>query len=301
MQQPMLTQMKDSYLIFKEKFLSWYQSLIEMLPNFVVAIVLLLLFYGLAKLTKRVLNRTLNKLIHNRAVSRLIISIVYITIIIIGLFIALEVLNLDKTVTSLLAGVGVISLALGLAFQDAAANLFAGIVLAVRSPIRVDDIVEFDEHLGTITAIDLRTTTILTPQGQNIIIPNRNIFQNPYKHYTINGVRRIDLEVGISYKDDLDKVESVTLEAIKSIEILLENKPVNLFFSEFGDSSINFVVQYWIKFGKINDFLYAQSEGIKRIKKAYDQSGISIPFPIRTIDFSIHSEENKQVFRRITQ
>jgi small conductance mechanosensitive channel len=117
-------------------------------------------------------------------------------------------------------------------------------------------------------------------------------FENQYTHFTINKSRRIDLDVGISYGDDLEKAEKVTLLAIRQIEGLESNKPVDLFYKEFGNSSINFVVRYWVGFNKETDYLRALSQGIKNIKKAYEQNGITITFPIRTLDFGIKGGKN---------
>ena len=211
--------------------------------------------------------------------------------VIVGLFVALGILNLDKTVTSLLAGVGIIGLALGFAFQDAAANFISGIYLAIKSPINVGDIIEVNESFGKVKKIGLRATTILSFQGQDVVVPNRKIFEDSYTHFTINGEQRIDLGVGVSYGDDLEKVEKITLEAINGLDFIKKEKPVDLYYSEFGDSSINFTVRYWVKMGKRTDYLKGLSEGVKAIKKAYDENDITIPFPIRTLDFGIKGGE----------
>ncbi len=99
------------------------------------------------------------------------------------------------------------------------------------------------------------------------------------------------MNVGISYGDDLEKVEEITLEAINRINYLDKDKPVDLYFLEFGNSSINFVVRYWVNYYKQTDYLKALSDGIKNIKKSYDNNNITIPFPIRTLDFGIKGGE----------
>jgi small conductance mechanosensitive channel len=269
------------------KFENWIDTFILMLPNFFIAVIVLLLFYFVARLLTRGLDKTLDRFSSNIAVNRLISSIFHFVIVIIGLFVALGILNLDKTVTSLLAGVGIAGLAIGLAFKDVAANFLAGIYMAIKSPVNVGDLIEYEEHYGRISKIGLRATVLTTLQGQDVVIPNRYLMENPYVHYTINKIRRIDLNVGISYGDNLDKVEKVTLEAINGIEFLKKDKPVDFYYLEFGSSSINFVTRYWVNFKEETDYLKALSEGIRRIKKAYDQNDITITFPIRTLDFGI--------------
>ncbi|UII19954.1 mechanosensitive ion channel family protein [Fulvivirga ligni] len=295
----MFSQISDASKIVVNKLEGWLDQLIIMLPNIVIAILVIVTFYMLSRLVERLLNNILHRFMHNESVVKLILSITSFLIVLVGIMVALGVLKLDKTVTSVLAGVGVIGLALGFAFQDAAANLISGVIMAVQSPINVGDIIESNDVFGTVKTIGLRATTIYDPQGQDVVIPNRLIFQNLYRHYTINGSRRIDLKCGISYGDDLDKVEEVTLAAIKKITFLAEHKDVEFFFTEFGDSSINFVVRYWVNYKRQPDFLKAQSEGIKNLKKAYDQNDITIPFPIRTLDFGIKGGEKlSQVLKK---
>jgi len=272
-----------------EKVSNWLDSIITMLPNFVVAILVLIITAVLARLIRKLVYRMMRKITKNEAIDQLISSIAFFLTFAFGVFIVLRILNLDKTVTSLLAGLGIVGLALGFAFKDIAANFIAGIYLAIKSPINVNDIIEYQGERGFVKEIGLRSSTIMTFQGQDVIVPNRLIMQEKYTHYSINGVRRIDLDVGISYGDDLDKVEKVTLEAIKKISYLKKDKPVDLYFKEFGDSAIIFSVRYWVDY-QLNDYLRylrAQSQGIKNIKKAFDKNDITITFPIRTIDFGI--------------
>lgn len=287
----MIDQISQASEIVLEKIENWYETAVAMLPNFVIAVFVLILFYLLSRGIKKVLAKVLGRFMDNKSIIKLILSLSGFVIMLVGLMVALSVLKLEKTVTSVLAGVGVVGLALGFAFQDAAANFISGVVMAIRSPINIGDIIDSNGYFGTVKKIGLRATTFSVPQGQDVIIPNRLIFQNPYTHYTVNGERRIDLGVGISYGDNLDKVEKVTLKAIKELPFLQKGKDVQFFYTEFGDSSINFVVRYWIDYKKQPDYLTAQSEGIKTIKRTFDENDITIPFPIRTLDFGIKGGE----------
>ena len=269
----------------------WINHLILMLPNFVGAILVLLLFVFTAKLIRNLAGNILNRVSHNTAINKLIASVIYISIIAIGCFVALGILNLDKTVTSLLAGAGILGLAIGFAFQDTFANFISGVIIATRRPFKIGDLIETNDYFGTVHQMTLRSTHLFSVQGQLVIIPNKSVLQNPIKNFSYLGLRRIDLSVGVSYGDDLEKVKQVTLDAINKLDYLDKQKPVDLYYTEFGDSSINFTIRYWIKFNLQKDFLVAQSEGIMNIKKAYDENDITIPFPIRTLDFGIKGGE----------
>ncbi len=283
----MISNFTNAYNKIFIKLADWYEISITMLPNFLVAIFVLILTFILAKFIRKVVSKTLQQFLYNEAVNSLLNTTVYTAIIIGGTFVALGVLNLDKTVTSLLAGIGILGLAVGFAFKDVASNFLSGIYMAVKSPINVGDIIEYNDIYGTVKEIGIRATTLTTIQGQDVIIPNRLIIENYYTHYTVNGQRRIDLSVGISYGDNLEKAENITKNAIEKISFLKPGKTVELFYTEFGSSSINFVVQYWVDFNTETDYLKAQSQGIKNIKQAYDKNDITITFPIRTLDFGI--------------
>ncbi len=277
----------DAYQIITSKIGNWVDQVVSMLPNFVIAILIVVIFYFAARLIASLVSKTLSRFSSNVAIIKLVVSLTRIIIMTTALFIALGILDLEKTVTSLLAGVGIAGLAIGFAFKDTIANFLSGIYIAIKSTVNVGDIMKFSDHYGTVKSIGLRAVKIQTFQGQEVVIPNRLIFEDIYTHYTISHERRIDLNVGISYGEDLQRVEDLTLEAIKSIDYLKKNKPIDLYYQEFGDSSINFVIRYWVRFENQTDYLRALSDGIKRIKSTYDKNDITIPFPIRTLDFGI--------------
>jgi small conductance mechanosensitive channel len=176
---------------------------------------------------------------------------------------------------------------LGFAFQDIAANFVSGIILAFHRPFRVGDIIETNGIEGIVARTDLRVTIIHTYQGQEISVPNKDVLQSALTNFSIKGERRIDLMVGISYGDDLDKVEDLMRDVIGSMEGIIRAEDVIFSYEAFGDSSINFMVSFWIKYNKHTDFLSARNKAIKEIKSAFDDNYITIPFPIRTLDFGI--------------
>lgn len=163
--------------------------------------------------------------------------------------------------------------------------------MSVRHPFGIGDIIDSNGYLGTVQKLNLRNTVIKTPQGQIVYIPNKEVYENPFMNYTKNGERRIDLQCGVSYGDDLEKARKITLEAINNLEGIDKDKDVEFFYEEFGGSSINYVVRFWVDFRTLPDFWAPRSEAIMAIKKAYDENDIMIPFPIRTLDFGIRGGE----------
>ena len=281
----------DAVTLITDKIESWLKQLIVLLPNLVIAIVVAVIFVVLAKTFRNVGQKVLRRISHNHAVNNLLVTVIYVTVLTIGFFVALTIVGLDGAVTSLLAGVGIVGLALGFAFQDIAANFISGVLIAVGQPFRVGDIIKSGDNFGTVTDINLRTTTVRTFQGIEVLIPNKNLFQEVVENYTNTHDRRVDLTVGVSYGDDLEKVKELTVEAIKNLKSIDARREVSLFYSEFGDSSINFSVRFWAKTAGQVDYLQAQSDGIMAIKRVFDENDITIPFPIRTLDFGIKGGE----------
>ena len=283
--------MNDAYGIVMGKIEDWITGFIAMLPNLVVAIFVLIIFFVAGKLARKAVNNLLSRVTNNKTITNLLETIVSIAIIGIGVFIALSVLNLDDTVTALLAGAGILGLALGFAFQDIASNFISGVILSIRHPFGIGDIIQTNDFYGTVEKLNLRNTIMKTVTGQIVYIPNKKVFENPLENFTSTGIRRVDLSCGISYGDDLEKARDIALKAVDQVENVLSNKGIEFYYDEFGDSSINFKIRFWVSFVTNPDFWQARSDAIIAITKAFDQNDIMIPFPIRTLDFGIRGGE----------
>jgi small conductance mechanosensitive channel len=279
---PDLTQLASE---LTEKLHSWLQELVVMLPNLVLAVLAVLAGALLARLTRNVVHRALMGVTSNAPISQLLANLARIAIVALSCFIALGLLELEKTVTSLLAGVGVVGLALGFAFQDIAANFMSGFLMVINQPFDVGDLVEVAGQRGRIRGISLRASELETLQGLTVLLPNKDVFQNAIINYTRTPHRRLDLAVGTAYGDDLEKVRRVTIEAVRNVPHRDRSRDVRLFFEAFGDSSINFTLHIWLERSDELAYLEARSEAMIATKKAFDEAGITIPFPIRTLDF----------------
>lgn len=273
--------------LITEKITDWVETLIKLLPNIVMAAVVMVIGFYIAKFVRKIAGKLFAKISNNITLNNLFSSVIYFIFIGIVIFTVLSILNLDKAVTSILAGAGILGLALAFAFQDIAANFMSGIFISFRKPLKVADIVQIGDYMGKIKEINLRDTVMETFQGQTVIIPNKEVFQNPIENYTILQKRRFDLSVGVSYGDDLEKVKQITLDAVSDINELSKQDSTQVYFVEFGDSSVNLSVRMWINTPEQAVYNKVGSEAIMKIKKAYDANEIMIPFPIRTLDFGI--------------
>src|SRR4051812_21466908 len=281
-----------AYHLIESKLSAWVREFVRLLPNIAIASLILVLGFFLAKVVRKFARRLFHRFTQHDTVSNLFSSFVYILSIGVTIFVALSVLHLDKAVTSILAGAGIAGIALAFAFQDIAANFMAGILLSIRRPIVIGDLIKSNEVMGKDVTINMRDTIIQTFQGQLVIVPNKDIFQSSLENFTRSGKRRIDLKVGVSYGDDLEKVKQVTLDAIKNVSVLDREQPPKMFYEEFADSSINFTIQMWLTSTEQPTFWQGKSEAIMLIKKAFDENGITLPYPVRTLDFGIKGGEN---------
>jgi len=276
---------KYEYLVNipREKLLGWLEAGIAILPNFAVAIITLLMFYPLAKLAKWLAGKIYRERSDNQVVRALVQNIVFLVVLFIGIFSALEILKLEKTVASLLAGAGVVGLAMGFAFQEIASNFVSGILISFRKPYRIGDIVEVQGRRGMVKSIDLRTTSIMMANGIEVIIPNKQMITDVLMNYTSTRGRRAEVIVGVSYNSDLEKVRDVTLAAIQKIPQRIKEREVEFYYTSFNQSSIDFRVTFWTDYPENNDFDLGIHNAVISIKKAFDENGISIPYPTRTI------------------
>lgn len=277
-----------AYQALEKKLLSWFSAAGEMLPNLVLALVVITICWFAAAAVSRGLAKVLKGSKMNRAARELVTTLVRAGVVLLGAVLALGILQLDKALASILAGAGVVGLALGFAFQDLAANLISGVGLAVNreKPFKIGDLIETNEEFGRVKAIDLRTSTLECLDGKLVVIPNKQIYQNKVVNHSSSGTRRVDLACGISYGEDLPRVARIAREAIEGVESNC-GQETQVFWTGFGSSSIDFSARFWVKYTSQAAFLEAKSQAVVALKQAFDEADIMIPFPIRTLDFGI--------------
>ncbi len=192
--------------------------------------------------------------------------------------------NLGIETTSLAAIIAAAGLAIGLALQGSLSNFAAGVMVILFRPFKIGDFIEAAGTSGTVKDISIFTTTLKTPDNKTIIVPNSNITSDNITNFSTEKQRRIDMVVGVSYNDDLQKVTKVLEKIVESDERILKDPAVTIAVSELADSSVNFVVRPWVA---SSDFWAVKFDLTQRIKETFDKEGISIPFPQQ--DVYMHS------------
>ncbi len=228
----------------RDKITGWLEIFFRMLPNLLLAILIFIAFFFLARFVRKFSYRLLLRVSEKPAISGLFSSIFFIIILFLGLFISLQLLHLDKTITSLLAGAGIIGLALGFAFQDLTANFISGVFIIFRKPFDVGNIIDTNGFTGIVEEIQLRSTTIRTFQGLHIMLPNKDIFQKPITNYSLSGKRRIDVVLTIPGKSNVAETEKRINKALDEIPEV-NNDKFQVLFADYNGDTIKMEVHCW--------------------------------------------------------
>ncbi|GAB4037195.1 mechanosensitive ion channel family protein [Spirosoma gilvum] len=262
---------------------TWIRTAIRYMPKLAVAILLLVFFTFLSRWMSRWVVRGLDRVSNNVSLINLTGAVMRVIVMAVGLFVALGVLGLDKTVTSLLAGAGVIALAIGFAFQDLTTNFISGAMIALARPIQVGDKVETNGYTGKVLDIKLRSIVIDNGEGQTVEIPSKDVFQKPITNFSRIGLRRVEVAAGISYLDDMTKAQQLAKSAVSALPFILSSHPVEFHYRHFADANIQFVVWFWINPALTNPQT-AISEAMIAVKREFDKNHILMVFAAQTFD-----------------
>ncbi|MEQ8266287.1 MAG: mechanosensitive ion channel [Parvibaculum sp.] len=181
---------------------------------------------------------------------------------------------------SLIAVLGAAGLAVGLALQGTLANVAAGVMLLIIRPFRAGHYVEVGGIAGTVKELSLFTTELSTPDNVQIIVPNSDIWGQAIKNYTYHPTRRLDVNFGISYGDNIGKAMGIIkAEIAADARCLAEPEPFTGVLN-LGDSSVDIVMRVWVT---NSDYWDVRFDLMRKIKERFDEEGITIPFPARTV------------------
>lgn len=255
-------------------------TLIAKLPNVITAIVIFILFIYLAIVVRRALRLGMQRRKMDPQVAALMTKVGYWTVVILGTIVALQQVGFN--VTAFLTGVGVVGFTIGFALQDVSKNFVAGLLLLIQEPFDVGDTIEVKGFTGSVLAIDLRATEMKTLDGRLVLIPNSDVFTSPITNFTRALSRRVELQIGVSYESDPEHVRTTALKAISSIPGLLDDPPPQVVFNNFGPSTFDLSIYYWIDTA-ITTVFPAQDAGLVAINRLFQGAGIEMPYPTQVV------------------
>lgn len=263
--------------------LYWEQSLAA-LPSLVIATAILVLTWLIAKGAGMISRKITGQTELRGSLRHLLQKTVKLVIWIIGLMIAAVVVFPDFTPASLIAGLGIGTVAVGFAFKDIFENFFAGVMIMLREKMQLGDVVEVEGILGTVEYISLRETHIRQFSGELTILPNATLFKSPVQIWTDKPKRRFEVEIGVSYDTDLDRASQVIRDAVEACELVDKEQTVYVLAHNFNSSSVDFLVRWWAASSGAESALN-RDQVLRAIKAALDGAKIEIPFPYVTHTF----------------
>ncbi|UUV22519.1 mechanosensitive ion channel family protein [Paenimyroides aestuarii] len=261
------------------------KDIIEYTPNIILALLVCLLSFYLSNRVKKATEKILLKRNIKHSARNVIANMTSFATILGGLYLMLSIMNLSDFIKALLGAAGLIGLAVSLALQSTLSNTFAGIVLSFIKTIKIGDWIETNGYAGEVQEINLRVTTLLLADGNILTIPNKLLIENTLKNYSLTENSIISLQCGIDYNSDLQFVEDLVVNTIKSeLPCYVPGTKVPFFYYEFADSSINFEVRFQSKSGRAIEIAQFKGLAIKLIHKKFKEHNINIPFPIRSLE-----------------
>lgn len=259
------------------KLSRWWVHFIKMLPNLALAIVVLLVFYLIGKLIKRIFFKIAHRSSGKHAIAGYVATLINLLCVFIGVFIALNILKLDSAVTSILAGASIIGLALGFAFQDLTSNFISGAYIAFRKPFEVEDLIETNGFIGTVEEINLRSTTIRTFAGLHVLLPNKEIFQKAIINYSRTAERKIEVIFLIPQKVNLSEAKERVVSELKKLPYLNKERSVEFYYAGVDGLNLKVEISVWIHNHQAPGFQTARHEVLEIVVDQLKQIGVINP------------------------
>lgn len=277
--------MADVIASLQKTLLGIWDSFVDHTPYLIAGVIVLLLAWLVAAALRRAARKTLRRSSMRSSLQELVERLVTIMVWCAGLLLAALFWFPGLTPTTALGGLGLLSVAIGFAFQDIFENFFAGILLLWRFPFESGDFIECQGILGKVEEVTIRMTKLRLTSGELVLVPNSVLFKNPVNVLTGQGKRRVEIMTGVGYGENLTQAVTVIEDAVKSCSSVAQQKPVQVFPQAFGSSSMDIEVAWWTDPTPL-DIRSSRAEVVIAIKAALDDAGIEIPFPYRTLTFS---------------
>lgn len=268
-------------IIYLEKFIAF-------LPTLIGSLLLLVIGWWLIKVVVNKLQKLFEKRNYDRALRNFLTSLIGILLKVILLIIVISQLGVETT--SLIALLGAMGLAVGLALQGSLANFAGGVIILVLRPFRLDDWIEAQGVSGSVTEISLFYTKVTTAGNQLAIIPNGQVANGNVINYSVLGKRKDFLTYGISYNSDIKKAKDILMEIMTEQKGVLKDPAPEVVVTTLAESSVNLSARFW---ADNDDFWGCHWYTIEQAKFRLEEAGIELPFPQRSLHILQENGENK--------
>ncbi len=243
-------------------------------PRALGAVLTLIIGFWIAGRLAKLVKRALQKANVDPTITPFLTSVINVGLKVLVLLSAANMFGIETT--SFVAIFGAIAFAVGLALQGNIGHLASGILVLLFRPYKVGDYIVAAGYGGFVKEIQIFNTVLKTLDERIIIIPNGTVTSGAIENLTSPGHRKVDVTVGISYGDDIDKARAIIEETLKDQPKIVHDRGYEIFIRELGDSSVNFMIRVWVH---VDDYWPVFFWINEYVKKAFDQKGINIPFP----------------------
>ncbi len=267
-----------------DETVSLYNDFVRTIPKIVIALILLIITWVLAKVAVNLAGRVLKQRINNPFVMRLSARMAALPVVVIGLYLVLQVTGLTKLALTLLGGTGLMGIIIGLAFRDIAENFLASILISIQRPFKINDYIKVNDTEGVVQSVTTRGTVIMTLDGNHIHIPNTTIYKSTIINVVANPQVRQQFTVGIGYDDGIARAQQIAFDTIVAHPAVLDDPAPQVLVDNLGAATVNLEIYFWVN-GVENSTSKVKSAVIRLVKRAYDEAGISMPDEAREVVF----------------
>ncbi len=257
---------------------------VESLPTLGVAFTLLGLTALATWTARRVARSTLQGRLRNPLLRQLAANAVAALALILGVYLVLRISGLSRLAVTVLGGTGLFGLVVGIAFRDIAENFLASILLSVRRPFEIGDLIDVDGKLGMVQAVTTRGTLLMTFEGNHIHIPNSMVYKSVIRNYTSNPNMRLDFIVGIGYDDTIAHAQEVGMRVLREHPSVLADPEPLVLVEQLGASAVNLKFYFWVNIRE-HSTIKVRSAAMRMVKRAFQDAGISMPDDAREVLF----------------
>lgn len=261
-----------------------WRDFLRSLPVLFLGLLILGLSVGAGLLATRKTRSLLRHRIQARLLRNVIAGGIGVLVLLVGTYIVLRVSGLTQLALTVVGGTGLVGLAVGIAFRDITENFLASIFLSMQRPFETGDLVEVSGVTGYVQQLNVRTTILMTLDGNLVQIPNASVYKSNLRNFTTNSNRRDQFDVGIGYDDAINEAQEIALQVLTDHPAVLREPEPLVLVDSLGKATVNLRVYFWIN-GREHSLVKVRSSVIRLVKRAFQAHGISMPDEAREVVF----------------
>lgn len=269
--------LKEIEEINPEKIINEIENIIPQIIQYGKLILLALLVYiigrKILKLIVKIVDKSVKRSNMEQSVAGFFIAVVNVVLHAILIIMIVDMIGFNTS--SLIALIGSAGLAIGLALQGSLSNFAGGVLILLMKPFRAGDYIITDTYEGVVSSIDIFYTRLITGDNRMVVIPNGTLSNSNIINVTNEPIRRLDLLIGMSYKEDLNKVKEILLKVVDGEELVKKDSEISIFVNSFDPSAITLGVRVWVD---TDDYWIVKCNILENIKKSFDENNIQIPY-----------------------